>query len=143
VNRLSVASICAFILGAVFLLAAFSKIGDLVAFHDAVEKLAFLSIWAKAFSILIIPGLEVALGICFLCHFQIRETAIIASALLLIFLSVEFYANTIGQTVGCGCFHIKAPIWMQLSGWWTVVRDSILLCLSLIVCFARHSASSR
>ena len=107
-----------------------------MAFHDAVEKLAVLPIWAKGVSILVIPGFELTLGICFLCRFQLRETAIIAAALLLIFLSFGFYANIVGQTSGCGCFHVKVPIWMQLSGRWIVLRDLVVFCLSLIVYFA-------
>jgi hypothetical protein len=141
VNRSSVlciTPICTFTLGIVFLLAAFSKIGDLGAFHDAVWNFAFLPIWVKGISILIIPGLELTLGIGLLFRFQTRETAIIASVLLLVFLAFGFYANIVGQTSGCGCFHIKVPIWMQLSGWWIVVRNLVLFCLSLIVCFGCH-----
>jgi hypothetical protein len=85
-----------------------------------------------------IPGLELTLGVCFICCFQVRETSVFAAVLLFFFLSLEFYANIAGQTSGCGCFHITVPIWMQLSGWWILVRNLVLFCLSLIVYFGRY-----
>lgn len=127
------ARLAAISLGIIFLLAAFSKISDLSAFHKALVDMSFLPVWMKGMAVLLIPGLEVSLGIYLLAGFSPKQTALIASTLLVIFLGFGIYSNFLGHHNGCGCFKIALPIWLQLTGWWIVGRNIIFLALAGLI----------
>lgn len=127
------AQIAAVILGVVFLLAAFSKIGDLAEFHLALGKLRFLPVWGCGLATLILPGLELTLGLCLLSQTARHETAFLATGLLLLFLGLSVHASLTGTTSGCGCFKLPAPAWMNLSGKWVVARNAVFFAMSLLV----------
>jgi uncharacterized membrane protein YphA (DoxX/SURF4 family) len=134
ISRLQpLAGIASFVLGIIFLLAAFSKIGDLEAFHKSLQGIAFLPLWIKGLSVLFIPGFELTLGLCLLARFAPKETSLLAIVLLLLFLCFGIYSNLVGETSGCGCFKIKTPTWLQLSGWWIVARNLVFLALGLVI----------
>lgn len=125
--RRNVGHAAAFLMGVIFLLAAFSKIGDLLGFEQSVRHVSFIPFWLAGVAVLTIPGLELALGICLLFRFFPRETALIAAGLLVLFLGMGIYSNLAGQGSGCGCFKIQTPTWLELSGWWVVARNLLFL----------------
>ena len=104
-------------MGVIFLLAAFSKIGDLKEFEQSVHHVNFFPFWLAGAATLTIPGLELTLGLFLLSRFSPRETTLVTGSLLVFFLVVGIYANLAGQGSGCGCFKIHTPTWLELSGW--------------------------
>ncbi len=121
------------VLGIIFLLAAFSKIGDLPAFQKSIQDAGFLPQWIEGVAVLLVPGLELALGVCLFTRLSPKETAILAMGLLLVFLGLGIYSNLIGHTSGCDCFKIRTPTWLQLTGWWIVARNFVFLALGAVV----------
>jgi uncharacterized membrane protein YphA (DoxX/SURF4 family) len=121
------------ILGIIFLLAAFSKIGDLSAFHQSMQGISFLPVWIKGLSVLLIPGFELVLGICLITRYSPRESSLLALMLLVIFLFFGIYSNVVGHSSGCGCFKIKTPTWLQLTGWWIVARNIGFIALACMI----------
>lgn len=117
-------------LGLVFLLAAFSKIGDLEAFHQALNRVTLLPLWVKGVAVLTLPGLELVLGLCLLARVSLRESALISFGLLLGFLGFSLFAVGTGQSGDCGCFRIKVPDGQEMSGWWMVARNAGFLLLA-------------
>ena len=121
-------------LGLVFLFAAFSKIGDLKEFQRAADGLVFLPQWIRGLTILFLPGIELAVGLCLLSGKAIREAGFIGAGLLLIFLALSVHSSFVGSTaVGCHCFKIPTPAWLNLSGWQVVVRNLVFLILFIMV----------
>jgi uncharacterized membrane protein YphA (DoxX/SURF4 family) len=94
------------VLGIIFLLAAFSKIGDLEAFHKSLSTIGFLPYWVKGIAVLGLPGLELVLGTCLILRWSPRESAFLASCLLLGFLIFAMSSVLAGNSTGCGCFKI-------------------------------------
>jgi uncharacterized membrane protein YphA (DoxX/SURF4 family) len=140
--RLS-ASVASIILGLVFLLAAFSKIGELEAFRKSIHGIGFLPVWIKGLSVLFVPGLELVLGTCLLTRYALKETSLLTMIVLLIFLCFGVYSNLVGHQSGCGCFKIKTPTWLQLSGWWIVARNLGFLALAGLIFGQSHKLPIR
>jgi hypothetical protein len=135
-NRFTLANVLTFILGLVFLLASLSKIGNMKIFYDSLAHLNILPVFVRGMCLLIIPGLELALGTCFLFRILTRASAVVAAGSLLCFIIMAFCEIVLGQTFDCGCFHLRAPAWLQLTGWWVIARNVILfvMCLIIIKC---------
>jgi hypothetical protein len=125
----------AIILGSIFLLASFSKIGNLPEFEGALQSVSVFPQWVKGLTILFLPGMELALGLCLLSRIAIREAGLIATILLMAFLVFGIYSTLNGSASGCHCFKLAVPEWLKLNGWWVVFRNILFLCLSLIVTF--------
>jgi triosephosphate isomerase len=125
--------VCAIILGIVFLTAAFSKIGDLEAFHQSLGGIAFLPFWLQGLAVLTIPGLELAIGLSLLLPAYRREGALLSVGLLVLFLILGIILNITGNASDCGCFKISLPTWLNLSGWWIVARNALFLLMAGLV----------
>ena len=122
---------CHFLIGVVFLLAAFSKIGDLEGFLNIIRTINFFPPLFKDFVVLIIPGLELMLGIYLLLRLSPQQSAIIATFLLLTFTALETYLARHGTISSCGCIKLTFAKWLMATGWWAVIRDFSLTLLSI------------
>jgi len=125
----------AILLGLIFLVASFSKIGDLADFHQSLDKLRFLPVWGGGLVTLLVPGLELTLGLCLLSRMARREAVFVAGALLLVFLGLSVEASLAGTTSSCNCFKLPTPSWLTLQGWGIVARNVALLGLSGVAWF--------
>ncbi|MDR1303890.1 MAG: hypothetical protein LBK76_01580 [Verrucomicrobiales bacterium] len=130
---------CTVILGVVFLTAAFSKIGDLESFHQAILKISFLPFWLQGLTVLTIPGLELAIGLSLLLPAYRHEGALLAAGLLILFLILGVIMNITGNQSDCGCFKVSLPTWLNLSGWQVVGRNLLFLLLALVTFRATSS----
>jgi len=126
----SITNLVIICLGLVFLLAAFSKIGDLGSFSNVVEKMVYLPTFFKGLLILLLPGLELTLGLCLLTRFALNESVYLAAGLLAIFLLDSIYMNATNHHVDCGCFKSAVPL-LKLEGWWIAVRNLGLFVMSM------------
>jgi len=124
---------CRYVLAAVFLAAAVTKITDLAGFTNRLvwSELPFARIVAA-----VVPWLELTCGLCLALGWAVREAAAILAVLLaalLVYALAHF-----GQS-DCRCFFFptREPRWT----WWTPTRNTILLacavCVSLVR--TRHS----
>ncbi len=127
------AAACAVALGVAFLLAAFSKIGDLAEFHRALETYRFLPEWLRGVTVFFLPGLELTLGVCLLTRMALRETSLVTAMLLMAFVIVSVGAYWNGIKGGCPCYKLVLPFWMNLSGKWVAARNVGFLAMSLLV----------
>jgi uncharacterized membrane protein YphA (DoxX/SURF4 family) len=128
--RFAFSRLAAFALGGIFLLAAFSKIGDIGAFQTALYNMTFLPVWMKGLAIFFVPGLEVSLGIYLLAGISPRQTALIAQGLLVVFLIISIYSQLAGYQGDCGCFGV---FWLKWDGRWIFLRDIGLLTLAGLI----------
>ena len=139
---------CRYVLAAVFLMAAVSKIIDLRGFEDQVLSHSDLPRWlgmaasivpgAKPIAglhlvkliVAFLPWLELTCGLCLAFGWAVREAALTVAFLLLLFLA----ASIASPTDDCHCFFL-APALSKFPWWLHSLRDAVLLLCALVVVF--------
>lgn len=117
---------CRFLLAAVFLMAAVTKLTDLPGFRNQLDIQSGLP---ESLTLLLaagLPWLELICGLCLAMGWAVREAALLLTLLLAGLLA---YALThLGQS-DCGCFLFpgRTPQW----AWWPPVRNALLLLSAL------------
>ena len=89
---------------------------------------------------LILPWLELAVGLGLIIGRGLRVSATVTSLLLLMFIGLLVRAKLKGMEISCGCFGASEPL-----TWWTVLRDSGMLAVSLLLtamAFGRESKAA-
>jgi putative oxidoreductase len=120
---------CRFLLAAVLLMAALTKITDLAGFEDRVVLHATLPPVLENALIAILPWLELTCGACLALGYARREAALIASVLLAAFIAhgiVNFSERD------CGCFLFPDLLPLNQT-WWQPTRNLVLLAASIVV----------
>lgn len=121
------------ILGMVFIYASFDKIRHPDAFAVMVNNYQLLPGELINLTALVLPWLELILGICLISGQIMQGTVVISNLLLLMFTIILFYNLHRGLDISCGCFSTapeKTPITML-----TLARDGFFLLLSLYLCW--------
>ena len=91
-------------LGGYFLFAAMPKIVEPYAFSVSIVHYEMMPDWSiNAFS-LVIPWLELLIGVCLIVGFRVRSASIICAALLAMFIVAIGWAMANGLQIDCGCF---------------------------------------
>ena len=121
------------ILGSVFLLAGFSKGGDLGGFYHALRQSDVLPVTLQGLAVLFIPGIELTVGACLICLSRCHEIRVASAALLGVFTIIVSLIASSGTHVGCGCINISIPIWFEMSGWIVLGRNIVLLSMSIFL----------
>jgi uncharacterized membrane protein YphA (DoxX/SURF4 family) len=113
-------------LGAVFIFASIDKIAAPEPFAIAVEAYKILPYPLINLFALVVPWLELLCGIFLIAGYNIRGSAIVASALLTGFTAAILSAMARSLNIDCGCFGeaYQAPV-----GWARVLEDLGLLLL--------------
>lgn len=114
-------------LGAVFLYAAYTKLRQpAMLFALSIDSYRLLPEWAVIGVARTLPWLELGLGLLLVAGYGLRYVAAAASGLLLLFFGVMLRSYFKGLGIDCGCFGIGEAL-----GWRTLVRDGLLLAMSL------------
>lgn len=92
------------ILGTVIFLAGYLKVGNTAKSQMAVRAYEILPISVANFFGLLLPFLEVAVGLLLLVGAAIRVNAAIAGVLMLLFIAAITQAGLRGLSIDCGCF---------------------------------------
>jgi uncharacterized membrane protein YphA (DoxX/SURF4 family) len=140
-NLISVS--CRYVVGAVFLMAGVSKIVNLhefenqVLLHSKFPQLvaslipnALLSFRIAQLVVMILPWLELICGLCLVFKLAVRESAVITSLLLSLFI-VQTIVN---PAEDCHCFFLPKAV-SSLPAWSHMLRDGVLLICSLYLIF--------
>jgi len=108
---------------AIWLVAGVAKVADLAHFHDQVRAYDVLPHALVGPFAYALPFLEVGLGLYLLVGLWIRPVAIVACALMVIFIVAQAQAWYRGLVLDCGCF---GAISQQKVGLTTILRDAAL-----------------
>jgi uncharacterized membrane protein YphA (DoxX/SURF4 family) len=92
------------VLGAVFVAAGASKVTDLANSVRSVRAYRLLPEWAAPAVGAGLPFLEIALGVLLIVGLGVRIGAIVAAALLVVFVAGIVSAAARGLRIDCGCF---------------------------------------
>jgi uncharacterized membrane protein YphA (DoxX/SURF4 family) len=128
------------LLALVFLLAGASKVGQPWVFVHTVEQYQLLPEGVARPFALALPWVELLVGFYLLIGLFTRVTAMVASALLLLFICALATQLARGTTaIGCGCFSgLSGTVVGYLSGGntigaWDLIRDGLLLLMALAI----------
>jgi uncharacterized membrane protein YphA (DoxX/SURF4 family) len=129
--------VCRVALGAIFIVAAFTKLyfnggwhfGDYHFFFGMViSSYDILPLSAAEWAARTLPWVELLLGILLIAGIGLRWTGLLACALLLGFIGAMTHAYMNGLEIMCGCFGNNEKV-----GPLTLLRDSSLLIPALAV----------
>jgi len=117
------------LMGAVFLYASYDKILHPQAFAQAVYNYQVLPDGLVNLTALVLPWLELLLGLCLVAGAWLPGATVISSGLLTLFLAALVFNQLRGLDVGCGCFSTEASA--GPADLWTVARDLSFLAAAL------------
>jgi uncharacterized membrane protein YphA (DoxX/SURF4 family) len=118
-------------LGVVFLFAGYDKILHPQAFAQAVYNYQILPDAAVNLAALVLPWLELLLGMCLLAGFWLPGATVLSSGLLTVFIGALLFNQIRGLDIYCGCFSTETT--EGPAGLWIVGRDIIFLAISVYV----------
>ncbi len=115
-------------LGAVFLFASYDKILHPEAFARAVYNYQILPDGAVNLAALMLPWLELLLGLCLISGFWLPGATVFSSLLLAVFLGALVFNRIRGIDAYCGCFSVASG--EGTADLWTVARDFVFFGIS-------------
>ncbi len=116
-------------LGAVFIYASYDKILHPQAFSQAVYNYRILPDALVNVTALVLPWLELILGLCLAAGFWLPGATTISTGLLMVFIGALVFNRMRGLDISCGCFSTQTT--EGPADLWTVVRDLIFLVVSI------------
>ncbi len=131
-------SLCRVGLGGMFIYSAWEKIADPGLFATTVMQYELLPEVAVGLFSLTLPMLEMLVGVSFICTKWLREIALLATGMLVMFLGALTIAVIRGLEIDCGCFGISAGggrTELVLA----IIRDLILLVPTVWLMFRRNT----
>jgi len=92
------------LLGAVFLVAAWYKITDLVEFGRSISYYDMIPMALIPFFATLLAGIEVSTGLALVTGLWKKGSALVVSGMLIMFIIAIAAAYTRGLSIDCGCF---------------------------------------
>lgn len=129
---------CRLAVAAAFLMAAVTKITDLETFSDHLILHSGLPFWLAYPVTLILPWLELVLGLALAAGVAVRESTLISAILLAAFLAYLLWHK--GEA-DCRCFLFPTPAQFANAQWWPAARDTALLLAALYVAGKKNCKS--
>ncbi len=120
-----------------FIYASLDKILHPAAFAEAVFNYQLLPAQLINLMALILPWLELILGVLLLSGIWLSGAVLGVNLLMIIFLGALIINTARGLNISCGCFSTETTS-TGLS-WWVVLRDVFFFCLSGYLLFVHHS----
>ena len=130
--------LCRVGLGVLFVFSAWGKVADPGLFASIVMRYEILPEFAVGLFSLTLPMVELLVGLAFVCTKWTRETALLATGMLMMFLIALMVAVVRGLEIDCGCFGISAgggrnELLLAIG------RDLVLLLPTIWLMFRRNA----
>lgn len=122
------------VLGAVFVYASFDKILHPAVFAEGVYYYQILPDSLINLTAVILPWLELLLGIMLITGFWIPGASALSTLLLTIFMGAIVFNLARGLDISCGCFSTSASEGSMSV--LTILRDTVFLLLAVYLLFA-------
>ncbi len=119
---------CRLFLAGIFIYAGYTKLSSPLQFAAAVEGYQLLTPNAAIWVAMILPWVEILLGIGLVLGIQIRYIAAITVAFLMFFVGVMLVTYLRGIEADCGCFGVGEKI-----SPFTLARDTLLILPALFL----------
>lgn len=119
-------------MAAVFLVAAIPKIQAPDLFAASVHPYEMLPAWGVNIVAVVLPWLELFVGVLLLLGVWWRASAWWMVAMMVVFMTAFLIATARGLHIACGCFEVGENA-EPTAAWWVVLRDSSFLVGAWIV----------
>ena len=117
------------ILGVVLIAAASSKVVDPRAFANEIANYQVMFREGLNVMALILPWLEMLIGITLILGIRLKASAVIAAMLMTVFIAAVLSAMARGLDISCGCFGPNS----EKVGWNKVLENTGLLILAIYI----------
>lgn len=122
-------------IGVLFLYAGIIKAGDPAGFAVAIGNYQILPQWAVNPAAMVLPWVEVLIGLTLILGFWIEGGSLFASVLFAVFSFALAFNLIRGLDISCGCFSASP----QKINWLYFLRDLGLMAMSIFVfCYDRY-----
>lgn len=129
------------LLGGIFLYASYDKILHPQAFTEAVYNYQILPDHLVNLTALVLPWLELLLGLCLIAGVWLPGTILISTGLLTIFVAALVFNQIRGLDIHCGCFSTETS--EGPAGILTVIRDLFFWAISIYLTIFIFSRNAR
>ena len=123
----------------VFIIASIEKIADPFDFANDIKNYDILSNFLINITAIILPWVELFVGLMILLGIKIKANSILVIIMLLIFNIAVFSAWMRGLNIDCGCYGDVAH---QTVGWQKLLENFLLIGLSFILYFFPNKSFS-
>jgi len=123
------------IMAGIFIYASIDKIAHPAAFAKDVYNYQILPDALINLTALVLPWLELLLGLCLLIGVWMPGAVLSANGLLLVFLAALLFNMARGLDVNCGCFSAGSDTPAMSAGWY-LLRDTLFLAVGLFLFYA-------
>jgi uncharacterized membrane protein YphA (DoxX/SURF4 family) len=122
-------------MGFIFIYASIDKIAQPAAFAKDIYNYQILPDALINLTALVLPWLELFLGLCLLAGIWMPGAVLAVNGLLIVFLGALVFNMARGLDVNCGCFNVGsgAP---AMSGTYYLTRDILFLCVGVFLFFS-------
>ncbi len=143
-KREGLLALCArLILGGVFVYASIDKIKHPEAFAKAVYNYQILPDTLINLTAVMLPWLELILGLFLIIGLFREGSACIATVLMLVFLGAMIFNLARGLDIHCGCFSTSTDGASDIPMTWYVMRDSLFLIPAFYLFYHTFRAKGR
>src|SRR5438132_12972215 len=125
-----VALVLRIVLAGLFVLAGGLKLLDPAAFAVEINRYQLIPWWSCALLALLLPWLEICVGIALLTRWFSRGALTWVTALLIVFSLALLSAMLRGLSIDCGCF---GRLWQSTGTFWPLVRNVVLLAITVFL----------
>ncbi len=112
--------------GCLFIYSGFVKIADPQNFAESIENYQIFGTWLSQWGAVLIPALEIVLGLMLLLGFWMKEALLLTAGLFVIFDVMVIQAAARGLNIACGCFSSSQNGLIDL---WKILANSVLTVL--------------
>ena len=123
--------------GMLFLYSGFFKVLDLENFGRITMMYNILPAVFIPYTAIIVPVLELTLGVLFLFGYKIRAASFITVLLMLLFMVFIGINIARGNTFDCGCFELSQFGIKEEIGTPLLVRDAVILAVVAVLFYAK------
>tara|TARA_A100000164_G_C21417767_1_gene545207 strand:+ start:44 stop:496 length:453 start_codon:yes stop_codon:yes gene_type:complete len=138
INKFHLVLVARFILAIVFIYASLDKIIDPISFSDNIDNYHISPIIINNLVALILPWVELIIGLCLLTGVFLDGSSIISIGLMIFFIFIISQAYLRGISLHCGCFKTVADPNLdnlQKEMILRIFEDILFLGLAFIVYF--------
>ena len=132
-QRSIIALLCRVILGIVLIYASIDKIVHQAEFAKAIGNYNVLPFGLENLLGIVLPVLELLVGICLVLGIMIDGSAIIAGGMMVVFIIAISQALFRGIDINCGCFKVTVENGGHQVGIRRIIEDFIYLGMALMV----------
>src|ERR1700730_6864508 len=123
------------VLSGLFILAGVLKLLDPAAFAVEISRYQLIPWWSCALLALLLPWLEICMGIALLTRWFSRGALAWVTALLIVFSLALLSAMLRGLSIDCGCF---CRVWASTGTFWPLLRNLVLLGMTAFLWWKPH-----